>query len=30
MVITADPHPDEKWTGLATQGWESQLTRLPG
>lgn len=30
MVITVDPHLDEKWTGLAAQGWESQLTKLPG
>lgn len=29
MKITADPHIDEKMTGLATQGWESQLTKLP-
>ena len=29
MVITVDPHRDEKWTRLAAEGWESQLTKLP-
>ena len=29
MRITVDPHIDEKWTGMAKQGWESQLTKLP-
>ena len=29
MVITVDPHIDERMTGMATQGWESQLTKLP-
>ena len=30
MVITVDEHHDEHWTRLATMGWESQLTKLPG
>ena len=30
MVITVDEHHDEQWTRLATMGWESQLTKLPG
>ena len=29
MLITVDPHIDERMTELATQGWESQLTKLP-
>ena len=29
MVITVDPHIDERMTGMATEGWESQLTKLP-
>ncbi|MGH7564569.1 MAG: SRPBCC family protein [Gemmatimonadota bacterium] len=29
MVITVDPHPDETFTQMAAQGWESQLTKLP-
>lgn len=29
MVITVDPHIDETMTRLATEGWESQLTKLP-
>ena len=30
MVITTEEHPDKEWTRRATQGWESQLTKLPG
>jgi uncharacterized protein YndB with AHSA1/START domain len=30
MVITTEEHPDKEWTLRATQGWESQLTKLPG
>jgi uncharacterized protein YndB with AHSA1/START domain len=30
MLITVDEHHDEHWTRLATMGWESQLTKLPG
>lgn len=29
MVITVDPHPDETFTQMASQGWESQLSKLP-
>jgi uncharacterized protein YndB with AHSA1/START domain len=29
MVVTVDPHRDEKWTRLAAEGFESQLTKLP-
>ncbi|MGH7571536.1 MAG: SRPBCC family protein [Gemmatimonadota bacterium] len=29
MLITFDPHIDEKMTRMATEGWESQLTKLP-
>jgi uncharacterized protein YndB with AHSA1/START domain len=29
MVITSEEHPDKEWTRRATQGWESQLTKLP-
>lgn len=29
MVITFDPHIDEEMTRMATEGWESQLTKLP-
>jgi uncharacterized protein YndB with AHSA1/START domain len=30
MVITIEAHPDKEWTLRATQGMESQLTKLPG
>jgi uncharacterized protein YndB with AHSA1/START domain len=29
MVIASDRHMDDEWTQRATQGWESQLTKLP-
>lgn len=29
MVITFDAHIDEEMTRMATEGWESQLTKLP-
>jgi uncharacterized protein YndB with AHSA1/START domain len=29
MVITSDRHQNDEWTQRATQGWESQLTKLP-
>jgi uncharacterized protein YndB with AHSA1/START domain len=29
MVITTEEHPDKEWTRLATEGWESQLTKMP-
>jgi uncharacterized protein YndB with AHSA1/START domain len=30
MIINTEEHPDKEWTLRATQGWESQLTKLPG
>lgn len=29
MLVAVDQHPDEQWTRLASQGFESQLTKLP-
>ena len=29
MVITTEHHPDKEWTRRATEGWESQLTKMP-
>jgi len=30
MVISSEEHLDKEWTQRAKQGWESQLTKLPG
>jgi uncharacterized protein YndB with AHSA1/START domain len=30
MVVSIEPHRDEKFTGMAVAGFESQLTKLPG
>ena len=30
MVVTVEPHISEEWTSRARQGFESQLTKLPG
>lgn len=29
MVVTVDPHINEQWTRLATEGFASQLTKVP-
>ena len=30
MVVEIEPHRDEHWTRQSAQGFESQLTRVPG
>ena len=29
MVVEIEPHWDARWTGMAVQGFESQLTKVP-
>jgi hypothetical protein len=29
MVVEIEPHRDEQWTRMSTEGFESQLTKVP-